>query len=416
MSRRRLTLATYVRRRWRYVGAIVVLLLGALLVLVVTDRGHDPVWEVTAAELDRAAIAPSGSATYALLKEDGLVTRIAAYRGADGALLWEGRLNATRALLAAGPSGAVVATDFPGAFLTVYGDDGSLRWQHPLEGNPVAVAFGDDDVVALALQAPRNPVLVFQGEHLIRTFHHGARVNALSMSQGLVAVAADNGDIVVRALDGREVTNVSLAFSPSSLRLADDGTAAIVGGTGTLRGDRGGHVAFLDVGQDGGVRWTQETPVRVGIVDLDAAGLRVVAVEESPPSATLWTRLLAGSVPRDDAGEQGAVAMSPDARHVAVGTVRGDVRVYDAATGEEVWRFRAAGANVLSYARDDPDRLLVGGRLLASRPFDSLMLFQAAEEPIAQRAGILGIAITGLGALSLVVIIGVGYLRARGTY
>lgn len=81
MSRRRPTLASYVRRRWRAIGAVVVLLLGSLLVLAVTDRGHDPLWVAQTDEVDHAAIAPDASAVYALTRTDGNITGLHAYRG-----------------------------------------------------------------------------------------------------------------------------------------------------------------------------------------------------------------------------------------------------------------------------------------------------------------------------------------------
>lgn len=426
MSRRRLTLTAYVRRRWRVVGAIVVMLLGALLVLAVTDRGHDPAWQARASELDHAAFAPDGRAEYALLREGGNISRIAAY-GEDGALRWEGEVDAPRARLAAGPAGVAVATAFPLAFLTVYGTDGSIQWQVPLEGVPVAV-IAEDDVLALALDAPslHHPVLVFKGARLVHTFLHASPVSALDMAAGVVAVAGANGDVVARTLDAREVANVTLGFTPRSLRLAEDGTALVVGG-GLTAVDAPGHVAFIDVGADAGVRWQQDTPAGIGLVDLDAAGLRALAVEEAPPSAILhvydgstgatrWNRLLPGGVARDDAGVFGGAAISPDATRVAVGTVRGNVQLFDARSGEAEWTYRAGGVAVLDFADDEGQRLLVGGRLLANQPFDSLFLFSTTEEPAGQEAAILATTLVALAVASLALFLGVGFWRARGTY
>lgn len=428
MSRRRLTLATYVRRRWRYVGAIVVLLLGALLVLLVTDRGHDPLWEATGAPIDSAAVSPDASAVYTLVREGEAVTRIVAYQGADGTKLWEGEMNATAAVLAAGDDGAAVATDFPFAFLTSYGREGALRWHFPLEGSPVALVK-EGDRLALALTAPSlsNPVLLFEGEHLVRTLPHPSPVVALDMEKGLVAAAGRDGDLVVHASDGREVANLSLGFAPLSLRLADDGTSVLVGGRGLAPADPGGHVAFVDLGPEPTLRWRHATPARVGLVDLDAAGLRALAIEESPPSATvhvydgatggtLWTYLVEGSVPRDDAGSQGAAALSPDATRVAVGTVGGSIRAFDAASGDLLWGYRAAGATRVMFGDEETQRVVVVGRLLGSRPYDSLMVFSLAGEPLGQSAAVLSALLVALGAATLAAFVGIGFWRARRTY
>jgi hypothetical protein len=71
-------------------------------------------------------------------------------------------MHATRALLRAGEEGVAVATDFPLAFLTFYGRDGAPRYQMALEGNPHAMAL-EEDRLALALNAPGNPILVLEG-------------------------------------------------------------------------------------------------------------------------------------------------------------------------------------------------------------------------------------------------------------
>lgn len=419
MSRRRLTLSNYVRRRWRYVGAIVVLLLGGLLVLAVTDRGHDPLWQVAPGEIAQTAVSPDGGMVYALVREGDNIARLVAYDGEDGSDRWESTMNASRAVLAAGPDGVAVATDFPLAFLTVYGADGSIRWHFPLEGNPIAMVM-EEDRLALALVAPArsNPVLLFEGAHLSRTLTHPSQVVALDMAAGLVATGGLQGELVVHGIDGREVVNLSLGMSPRSIRLADDGTGVLFGGHG-LPPAAGGHVAFVDIMPDPSVRWEARTPVGVGLVDLDRAGLRALAIEESPPKATLhvydaskgatlWARVVDGSV--------GGAALSPDADRVAVGTVRGNVQLFDAADGDELWRFRAAGAALMDFADDDPQRLLVGGRLLASRPVDTLMVFSVGAEPLPRSAAVLAGSLMGLAALALLLFVSVGYWRARRTY
>lgn len=427
MSRRRPTLTGYLRRRWRIGGAILVLMLGALLVLAVTDRGHDPFWRADVDDIAQVAFAPDGSAAFALLLENGTVSRALALDAATGGSRWESSLpdDIRGAILAAGAQGAAVATDFPNAFLTVYGADGAPDWQVHLEGNPVALVVEGDNV-ALALNAPHNPVLVFERDYLLRTFHHAAPVRALDMEKGLIAVGSLAGEIVVRDLAGREVLNETLAMSPRGLRLAADGTALVVGGYGATPADPRGHVAFLDIGGEKPIRWQQDTPVGVGLVDIDDAGLVALAVEESPPSAVLhvyegstgatrWTRLLAGSVSRDDAGGFGGAALSPDAAYVAVGTLRGNVQLFGAGEGDEVWTYRAGGVSVLAFAEEEPSRLVVGGRLLANRPFDSIMLFDAGTEPALQRAALTAGGLVALAALAVALLVGVGAWRVRRT-
>lgn len=426
MSRRRPTLAAYLHRRWRSVGAILVLLLGALLVLAVTDRGHDPVWKAGVGDLDAFALAPDGSVVYALLREGENVSALQARAGEGGELLWESDLDATRAILAAGERGVAVATDFPLAFLTVYNADGSPRWQVPLQGgSPVAMKM-QEDRLALALNAPGNPVLVWEGSAPPRTLRLPQPVRALDLEGDLVATGGLSGAIVVYR-GAEEIVNVSLPMAVRSLRLAEDGTALFAGGASLAQEDPRGRVAFVDVGAKEPVRWTQDTRVGVGLVDVDAAALRVLAVEEDPPTATLhvfegatgatkWTRVLEGTVARDDAGDAGGAGLSPDGDAVAVATLRGDLHVFDAASGELRWAYRAGGATQAAFPSDEPRRLIVGARLLESSPTDSILLFLTPGEPVGMRAPLVAVAIVGAACFTLALIIGLGFWRARRSY
>lgn len=425
MSRRRPSLPAYVRRRWRSIGTVIVLLLGALLVLAVTDRGHDPVWKADVSELDKLAVSPDGAVVYTLLREGDNVTALQAQGGERGELLWRSDMHATRAVLAAGEEGVAVATDFPFAFLTVYNADGSPRWQVPLEGNPIAIKMQGDRVV-LALNARGNPVLVFDGGALARTLLLPQSVRALDLAGDLVATAGQSGALVVhRGAD--EVVNVSLPMAIGSLRLAADGTALVAGGTPLPQEEARGLVAFLDVGAAEPVRWTQETRVPVGLVDIDQAALRVLAVEEEPPTATLhvyegatgatrWTRVLDGTVARDDAGAQGGAAISPDADAVTVATLRGDLQVIDATTGALRWTYRAGGAAVVAFPDDEPHRLLVGARLLESSPMNTVLFFLLPGEPLALRAPLLAGGFVGAAVVALALLVGLGFWRARRSY
>ena len=426
MPRRRLTLAAYLGRRWRAIGAILVLLLGSLLVLAVTDRGHDPIWTTASGEVDQAALSPDGLAVYALARRADAITGLQAHSGETGELLWVSEFNATRALLAAGPTGAAVATDFPRAFLTFYGVDGSPRWRVPLEGNPVALRV-EGERVALALNAPNNPVLLFDGDLLIRTYRFPSPVRALDLQEGLLGTGGLAGEVIVLGPDHRELLSTKLNMSIRSLRLAQDGSSLAVGGFGLTPTDPRGRVVLLDVGSPRPVRWEQETPVGVGLVDTDAAGLFVLAVEEAPPTATLhvyegatgatlWTRLVRGSVARDDAGTSGGAALSPDGSVVAVSTLRGDLVVFGTQDGDERWSFDSSGGAVVTFAQHDPRRLLFAGRLLENRPFDALLLFSPEGEPLAQRAGLLAAGLVASAAVALGLYVGLGLWRARRPY
>lgn len=423
MSRRRPTLSAYVRRRWRAVGAVVVLLLGSLLVLAVTDRGHDPVWRVTSDAFDQLDVAPDGGVVYALIRDGDRISRLEARSGADGALLWQSRVNATRALLRATADGVVVATDFPLAFLTYYEDEGGIRAQHPLEGNPRALAV-DGTRFALALQAPTNPVLLFDGGVLLRAHELPSFVNALDYHAGRVAVGTGSGHVVVFAPDASVAFNASYPISVRSVRLAADASALALGGYSLVPGDLTGLVAFIDLASSPPEQWSASTASGVGLIGLDEGGLTVLAVQESPPRARLslfeggtsrlvWQRDLEASVARDDAGAFGGVALSPDGRFVAASTLRGALVLLDAKTGATRWTFSGAGATTLTFAREDPALLVANERLLQSRPYESLVAYSATQEPFVDRAGVVAAALVVLAGVTLTLLIGVGYWRAR---
>ncbi|HUR68561.1 MAG TPA: PQQ-binding-like beta-propeller repeat protein [Candidatus Thermoplasmatota archaeon] len=425
MSRRRPSLSAYTRRRWRAIGAVVVILLGALLVLGMTDRGHDPEWDTRVGDIDQAVLAPDASVAYALVREADNVSALRALRGDTGEMLWEGPLNAPRAILAASAKEVAVATDFPLAFLTVYNADGSPRWQVPLEGNPVALAI-EGEKLALALNAPNNPVLVFDGDLLIRAHHLPSPVRAVDLEAGLLATGGLQGEVVVYR-DRDILANVTLPMGIRSLRLSADGTALVAGGFGFDPSDPRGEIAFLDLGAKKPLAWVQETPVGVGLVDIDEHGLFAMAVEEAPPTATVhvydgatgatrWTRLLPGSVSRADSGALGGAAMAPDGSGVAVSVQRGRVLYLDMEDGSERWSYRAGGASVVTFGDEAPDRVLVGARLLENHPFDALLMFSASGEPISQRAPLLAGAILATAAVALALIVGVGFWWARRSY
>lgn len=414
------------RRRWRAVGAIAVLLTGALLVLGITDRGHDPAWETRTGVIDQLDVAPDGSRVYVLLRDGDTLTRLEARSGETGDLVWESPLTAPRALLRAADDGVVVATDFPLAFLTHFGSDGSVRMQVPLEGNPRALAT-DGPRIALALQAPGNPVLVFEAGGLARSHSAPTFVTGFDARGDRIALGGSGGELLVFDANGREVHNATLAMGVRSLRLSADGQSVAVGGAGRAAGDLTGRVAFVDLASASPLAWARQTPSSVGLVDVDLAGLAVLAIEESPPRATLrvfegatgeqrWERALGGNVARDDAGSYGGAELSPDGRSVAVASLRGHVRLLDAASGLDRWSFRASGASVVAFADDEPDTFVAATRLVQSRPYDTLVVFSTLEEPPLSRAPLLAVGLAALALGTLAAVVGLGFWRARRSY
>lgn len=425
MSRRRLTLTAYVRRRWRAIGAILVLSLGSLLVVAMTDRGHDPAWMETNGAVDQATLSPDASLAYVLLREDRNITGLEARDGLTGDVRWEAPVHSERALMAAGPSFVAIATEFPRAFLTVYNADGSPRWELPLAGSPTAMAVEDTRIV-LALSAPSNPVIFFEDDLLLRTYHHPSPVRAVDAEAGLVATGGLQGEVMVYR--EREVLlNATLAMGVRSLRLAQDGTSVLVGGNAIAADDPRGLVAYLDIGGDEPVRWIKQMAEGVGLVDLDASALVAMAVEDEPPEATVhvlegatgatrWTRRLPGSVQRLDAGDEGGAAISPDGNAVGVATLRGHFLLLDAQDGRERWSYRAEGAGVVAFGDDEPRRVLVAARLLENRPYDSILLFSLKAEPFVQRAALQAAVLLAVGATMLGLVVGLGYWRAKRPY
>lgn len=408
------------------VGFLLVLLAGSLLVLAITDRGHDPQWVARPGIVDTLDVAPDGSVVYALVRAGENATRLEARRGDDGSLLWESTLSSPRALLSATRAGVVVATDFPRAFLTGYGADGSIRYQAPLEGNPRAIASESGRVV-VALQAPGNPVVVYEAGTPARTHRFNTFVNAIDLRAGRIAAGTGDGQVTLLDTHGEVLLNASLPLSVRSLRLSADGVAVIVGGFSLTPGDLSGLVAFLDATEEAPVRWIQRTPVGVGLVDMDRAGVHALAVGESPPQDTLyvyagatgdvvWSRRLDGNVARDDAGSLGGASMAPDGRAVAAATLRSGVHVYEVPGGEERWSYGSEGSTLVSFARDDPRRMAANARLLQNGPFDALLAFRAGAGPRVENAAVVAVALVAADLAVIALVLGVGYWRVRRSY
>lgn len=421
MARRRPSFATYVARRWRVVGLLAVLLLGSLLVLAITDRGHEPLWTTRTGPIDSAAISPDGSTVYALIREGDNLTRLEARRGGSGSLLWESPMHATRALLAAGDDGVAVATDFPFAFLTAYGVDGSVRVQVPLEGNPRALAV-EGGRLAIALQAPGNPVLVFEEGRVARTHLFPSFVKAIDLRSGRLAAGTGDGGVLLFHENGTAAYNASLPMGVRSLQLSRDGTALLVGGSSLTPGDLTGALAFVDLTRREPLLWVAPAPGSVGLVGMDDAGLWALSVEEAPPNHRLrmleaatgtqrWSREVDGFVVRDDAGASGGAALSPDGRHVVVGTWRGDLQVLRVTDGRARWTFQAEGMTQASFAREAPEQVLANGRLAPGGAYATMFLFSTDHEPLWSRLPVLAILLVLAALAAAASIVGVGYWR-----
>lgn len=427
MARRRPTFATYAARRWRVLGILGVLLAGSMLVLAMTDRGHEPWWNVRTGPVDSTAASPDGSTVYALIREDKDLARLEARRGGTGSLLWESPLHAPRALLAASADGVAVATDFPLAFLTVYGVDGSVRFQVPLEGNPRDMDM-ERGRVALALQAPGNPLLVFEDGRVVQSHSFASFVTGVSLRNGRLAAGAGDGAVAVFAQNGTMLFNASLPISVRSLQMTRAGDMLLLGGYGLLPGDLSGALVLIDVDARQPIRWTRSTGVGVGLVAIDDNGLWAMAVEETPPDHRLlmfeaasgalkWTRPLAGSIARDDSGGTGGAALSPDGRTVAVATLRSDLVLLRALDGRPRWTFDTEGATHVAFPHDDPDTLLASGRLVTTSPSSTLLLrFSVHEEPFTGRLPLIAILLASTTLVAAGAILGVGYWRVRRTY
>ena len=426
MARRRLTLRTYLRRRWRLVGFVLVLGMGALLLLAITDRGHDPLWSARQGHVEALSIAPDGEAVYVLTRDapNGPVTRLQALAGAGGDVVWQTDMNASGALVAADYGGVVVATDFPRAFVTFTGADGRPRFSVPLEGEPRALAV-ERGRVAVALQAGSGgAVLVVEEGRIVRTHHFGASVNALDLRAQHLAVGTSAGRVFLFAADGAELHNLSVGLDVHSVRLSADAQALVAGGANLSRGaDLSGGVAFVDARDEPPVRWMLRTSSSVVLVDLDAEGRRAIAVEESTTRHRLhaydasgareaWSSVLAGLVATDDAGRGGA-AISPDGRTVVVGTLRGSLRALDGETGAPLWAYQSDGTTTVAFRQTSPALFAANARLLPSGPMDTVLLFSPAREPFGGTVFALGGLVAGALALGGFALLGAGYWRLR---
>lgn len=426
MSRRRPTLRVYLRRRWRTIGFLVVLFLGALLLLAITDRGHDPLWQLRAPIVEQVDVAPDGRVVYVLAREDaaGRISRLEAHAGAHGGKLWTTDLNETRALLAAGDDGVVLATDFPRAFVTYFGNDGRPRWAVPLEDTPRALAV-ERGRVAVGLQGAsgEDQVLVLEEGRVVRSHAFEGLVTTLDMRAERLVVGTTFGELVLFGGDGEPLRSLRLDVDIQSLRLSADGTRLLLGGAERFGTGLSGVVAFIDYSREEPLQWTQRVEANVGLVDLDDAGERGIAVEESATRHRVhayetvaaresWRKALTGIVSRDEAGHGGA-AISPDGDTVVVGTILGSVRAFDGATGALRWTYDSHGTTTVAFPDTQPPVFVTNARVVPSGPLESVLLFSPTAEPLKGTVAGLAAAAGLLIAAGGVLLLGIGYWRVR---
>lgn len=427
MVRRRPTLRAFLRRRWRTVGFLAVLLVGALLILAITDRGHDPLWQARSEYVDQLDVSPDGTRVYALIRtdENSPFIRLEARDGAGGEVLWKSDLNESRVLLAADDEGVAVATDFPRAFLTYFGDDGRPRWQVALEGNPRALAVENGRaVVALNSGGGGDKAIVLEDGRTLRTHRFEGFVGALDMEAGHLAVGTSAGRVLLFDSLGEAIQEARVELDVLSLRMASDARAIMVGGYARAGvTEFSGGVAFVDFADEPHVEWTQPTRWGVGIVDLDRAGTRAIAVEESPGGNTLhayetrvavehWATKLTGLVGRNDAG-RGSAAIAPDGEVVVVGTIRGGLRAIDADNGERLWAYASDGTTTLAFSHSQPPTFAANARVVPSGPPEAVLLFSVKSEPLGATVAALALVVAGAVVLLGVAVLGVGYWRLR---
>ena len=426
MSRRRPTLRAYLRRRWRTMGFLVVLFLGALLILAITDRGHDPLWQGRITSVEQLGISPDGSVVYALgqAEQAGPITHLEARSGRDGGTLWRTDLNESRALIAADSGGVALATDFPRAFAVYYDEHGRPRFHTALEGIPRALAV-EQGVMAVALQGAGggDQVLLIEAGQVVRSHRFAGIVNALDLRAEHLAVGTSLGELALFAPNGTQLHNEPLALDIRSLRLSANAQALIVGGYDQGATSLAGGVAFLDFGDEPLVEWTQRTGAGVGLVDINADGTRAIAIEEAGARHRLhaydtmgvremWGKRLSGIVARDDAGHGGA-AISPDGATVIVGTQLGVLRAFGGNDGRLLWTYDSEGTTTVAFRQTNPSQFVANARLVPNGPLEAILLFSPSAEPVASTVTGLA-AFVGIGlAIGGVIILGAGYWRLR---
>jgi len=424
VSRRRTSLRAYLRRRWRAIGLVVVIALGALLVLALADRGHDPVWSASGSgSIGGLAVADHGEMVYSLVRDGNNVTRLEARTGSDGELLWASPVESPRARLATDGAGVVVATDLPRPFLTAFAPDGAVRYQRPLDGGLQALA-ADQGRVAVALQAAGEPVVIYENGTLVARYTFPALVEALALRSGHLAVATADDVVHLWRADDRLMLEERAPLGIRAMALSADGSSVVVGGIAPGSAGLLGAVAYYDATSLPARRWNATLSAAVSIIDVDRPATRVLAVTESRPTSEMVILRgvdgmrearyeIAGAVPHEQAGAERAAAISPDGQWLAARGIRAPVMVWRIGETDATWSFDDAGGTRIVFPKDRPSRFVTDGRFLATNEHDTLFYFALAGQPPVRHLGVLALSVALAVSVGGFGYVALGYWRLR---
>jgi poly-gamma-glutamate capsule biosynthesis protein CapA/YwtB (metallophosphatase superfamily)/outer membrane protein assembly factor BamB len=273
-----------------------------------------------------------------------------------------------------------------GRTVTALDEDGALRWQARVSGPAYALAFLDDQGVAIGDDAGRVTLFDLQG-HRLWAYDLGSRVTALDGWQGgvlaggwderltlldaagavrwqvgvggpVTGIAALPGAALAATLDGR-----LCAFDPGGNELwCLNGGAPLTGlgildqGASVLAGTQDGRLLALDA--TGSLRWQQELGTGGPVWHVTSlAGDPVIVAGTGGEMPTLVLLSTAGQVLwriglPSPVGAVTALDLDGDgANEILAGLASGEVRVYDAQgqlrasvhAGLPVWGLEAAG-------------------------------------------------------------------------
>lgn len=427
-----MALGPYLRRRWRVVGFLIVVMAGTALFSFLLDRGHDPLWaaEVPGAEI--VAVAPDGSRVYVLSKVNGTVRDVVAL-DADGAELWRRSVpgDAPHALLDATDGLVAVATVARNATsqarLLTWAPNGTAGLAERLPFTARALAV-EDRAIAVAVEdsALRFPVLTWRNLTRGPTLAWNESVQSLDLESGALAAGTSAGRILVVDPDGAEVLNASRGFRVDQVRLDAEARFLAVGGREF--GGGGGRVEFFRI-RDAAPdvpRWQNLTRSEIRFLDLSRDGGRVLALaspagadseihlfDSARGSTSPWKTLKAGGIVHPQGTSTAAgIRLSPDGRHVVFGTLTGPIVLYE--YGPEpvrLWQHDALGTTSLAWPERTPGTFFGDASYSAPKGTDRVLRLDVDSEPFVDD---LGRFVPTALALELVLggaLLGAGYAR-----
>lgn len=369
--------------------------------LLVPDRGHDPVAEhalpgggepVVAAGERIVALADDGLRQRLVVMVDGVSSVVDEFSPEVPALLVsDGRAYAFAAYNASSGRSRIAAFGDPEVQAEIPGAPRALA----VRGGEAAVAVEGEDAARWLREKEEIRVEV------------GSPVNAVALSEGLIAIGTSGGRIELR---GSRNASLSTGYALTSLAFSDDGGSLVAGGRTGEQGQAPGRVFLFDL-QDPAFRtprWESPAGGPVTIVALSPDGALVLALVEVPArgeaiafhggtGAVLWRYVPGGSVFHVGIGGQGSLALSADGARVAVASLESDIALLDA-SGRELWKSGARGASSLSFGEGF---LAASARLGKSRDYDTVVQLDLASEPLVRNAAVTVPAATGAIAASL---------------